>query len=126
MPESLPPPLVVQTHRCSGEVHDQGAQVVRWAPAGADPVLYVSTAAVFDRGRSIRGGVPVCWPWFGPGRAGVMEPAHGFVRTAAWDLVDRTDDDGVVVLIHRITNDTATSPHWPHPYSLDLVTRLGD
>jgi D-hexose-6-phosphate mutarotase len=55
-----------------------------------------------------------------------MEPAHGFVRTAAWDLVDRTDDDGVVVLTHRITNDTATSPHWPHPYSLDLVTRLGD
>ncbi|GAA4411401.1 D-hexose-6-phosphate mutarotase [Fodinibacter luteus] len=125
MTDALPPPHVVDTAACTAEVHDQGAQVARWAPAGAGPVLYVSSAATFTPGRSIRGGVPVCWPWFGPGRGAAMEPAHGFVRTSPWEHVDRADDGGEVTLTHRITSATATSPHWPHPYSLELRSRLG-
>ena len=54
-----------------------------------------------------------------------MEPAHGFVRTAPWDLVDRVDGDDDVTLTHRITSRTATSPHWPHPYALELRSRFG-
>ncbi|WP_392544137.1 D-hexose-6-phosphate mutarotase [Oryzobacter telluris] len=126
MADSLPPPLAVETSRCTGEVHDQGAQVTRWAPAGAAPVLYVSTTARFEPGRSIRGGVPVCWPWFGPGRAGGLEPAHGFVRTAAWERVSAEEDDGTLVVTHHITDEQASSPHWPHRYSLELQARLGD
>lgn len=126
MADSLPPPHVIETARCIGEVHDQGAQVTRWAPAGAEPVLFVSTTAVFEGGRAIRGGVPVCWPWFGPGRGGDRQPAHGFVRTAAWTLVDRTEDDGVTTLTHRITSADASSAQWPHDYELELVGRLGD
>lgn len=126
MGERLPAPHVVDTARCTGEVHDQGAQVTRWAPAGAHPVLYVSTAAVLEQGRPIRGGVPVCWPWFGPGRGGGMEPSHGFVRTVPWTLVERTEQDGDVVLTHRVTSHEATSARWPHAYALELRTRLGD
>jgi glucose-6-phosphate 1-epimerase len=125
MAEPLPPPSPVDTPACTAEIHDQGAQVVRWAPAGAAPVLYVSSAALLERGRSIRGGVPVCWPWFGPGRAGGMEPMHGFVRTAPWELVDEARDGDDVVLTHRITDDAASSPLWPHPYRLELRSRLG-
>ena len=58
MASSLPPPLAIKTDLCTGEVHDQGAQVTRWAPAGAAPVLYVSTAALFESGRSIRARTP--------------------------------------------------------------------
>lgn len=125
MTDALPPPHSVDTSTCTGEVHDQGAQVTRWAPAGADPVLYVSTAVRLARGASIRGGVPVCWPWFGPGRAAGMEPAHGFVRTAPWDLVERVDTDEATTFTHRVTSDTATSPHWPHPYAVELRSRFG-
>jgi D-hexose-6-phosphate mutarotase len=106
-------------------VHDQGAQVTRWTPTGADPVLYVSAAVRLETGAAIRGGVPVCWPWFGPGRAAAMEPAHGFVRTAPWDLVERVDADDAVTFTHRVTSRTATSPHWPHSYTLELRSRLG-
>lgn len=126
MADPLPPPHVIETSRCTGEVHDQGAQVTRWAPAGAEPVLYVSTTAVFEEGHAIRGGVPACWPWFGPGRGGDMQPAHGFVRTAPWTLVDHTEDGGVVTLTHRITSADASSARWPHDYALELVSRLGD
>ena len=58
-------------------------------PAGADPVLYVSSALRLPRPVH-PGGVPVCWPWFGPGRAAGMEPMHGFVRTTTWELVEET------------------------------------
>ncbi|HET6968853.1 MAG TPA: D-hexose-6-phosphate mutarotase, partial [Ornithinibacter sp.] len=74
---------------------------------------------------SIRGGIPVCWPWFGPGRVAGMEPAHGFVRTAPWDLVEREDTDDATSFTHRITSDTATSPHWPHAYAVELRSRFG-
>lgn len=121
----MPPPRSVDNAACTGEVYDQGAQVTRWAPRGAHPVLYVSTALRLAPGRAIRAGVPVCWPWFGPGRGGGMEPVHGFVRTAKWDLVDRTDGDDETTLTHRITSDRATSPHWPHPYTAELTARLG-
>ena len=125
MAEPLPSPHVVETPLCTGEVSDQGAQVLRWAPAGGDPVLYVSTAARYDSGHPIRGGVPVCWPWFGPGRAGGMQPAHGFVRTARWRLVDRVYDGDDIVITHRITSAEATAPNWPYAYDLELRSRLG-
>lgn len=125
MADALPPPHSVDTSTCTGEIHDQGAQVTEWAPAGAGPVLYLSSAVRLERGASIRGGVPVCWPWFGPGRVAGMSPAHGFVRTAPWQLVERVHSDDAVAFTHRITSDTATSPHWPHAYAVELRSRFG-
>jgi glucose-6-phosphate 1-epimerase len=40
---------------------------------------------------ALRGGVPICWPWFGPA-AVAGDPQHGWVRTAPWGLVDKTAD----------------------------------
>jgi glucose-6-phosphate 1-epimerase len=125
MTAALPPPHVVATSTCTGEIHDQGAQVTRWAPAGEAPVLYMSTAVQLAQGRSIRGGIPVCWPWFGPGRVPGMEPAHGFARTAPWQLVERTDDGREATFVHRLTSDEVSSPHWPNSYAVELRSRFG-
>lgn len=125
MTDALPLPHLVDTPTCSGEMNDYGAQVTRWAPAGAEPVLYVSTAVRFEPGYAIRGGIPVCWPWFGPGRHEGMEPSHGFVRTTAWELVDRVDEPDAVTFVHRITSAMATSAHFPHPYAVELRSRFG-
>lgn len=125
MTPALPPPHTVETATCTGELHDQGAQVTRWAPTGAEPVLYVSSAVRYAVGSSIRAGIPVCWPWFGPGRGGGMQPQHGFVRVAPWELVERVDSEDDVTFVHRITSDTATSPMWPHPYAVELRSRFG-
>lgn len=125
MSDSLPPPHSVDIAACTGEIHDQGAQVTRWAPAGSDPVLHVSSQVRLERGAAIRAGVPVCWPWFGPGRGGAMEPMHGFVRTAEWQLLERVDSEDEVVFTHRVTSDTATSAQWPHAYAVELRSRFG-
>nr|WP_245750007.1 D-hexose-6-phosphate mutarotase [Marinobacter zhejiangensis] len=74
----------------------QGAHLSHFAPAGAGNWLWLSDTARFMTGRAIRGGIPVCWPWFGvpgknpdPVRQTVLsDTPHGFARTAVWNLED--------------------------------------
>lgn len=59
----------------------QGATVTHFRPVGEDPVLWLSTQAVYASGKAIRGGIPICWPWFGPHPDDPGKPDHGFART---------------------------------------------
>ncbi|MGL4743301.1 MAG: D-hexose-6-phosphate mutarotase [Dermatophilaceae bacterium] len=109
----------------SGEVLDQGALVLRWTPAGTAPVLFAADGLRVVPGAAPHAGVPVCWPWFGAGRQPGTTPAHGFVRGHPWRLVSRDDGPDAAALVHEISSDEATSPHWPHGYRLSLRTTLG-
>jgi D-hexose-6-phosphate mutarotase len=65
----------------------QGAHAVTWRPKSqAEPVVWVSEAAKYGPGKSIRGGAPVCWPWFGPHATEKGFPGHGFARTVPWQV----------------------------------------
>lgn len=84
--------------------YDQGAQVTTWHVDGV-PVIWTSSAAHFEQGREIRGGVPICWPWFARGPSGDRSPNHGFARTAPWRLLrhDRSPDQHQ--LVWRLTEE---------------------
>ncbi len=101
--------LRVRTARCTGELYLMGAHVTEWTPAGADPVLWVSARSRWASGEPIRGGIPVCGPWFGPGRAGGLTPAHGWFRISPWELAEVVEADGTVTV--RLTLDGADAPH---------------
>lgn len=124
---SAPGPLAreVDTDTCAAEVLDEGALVLRWAPIGHAPVLFVHPHVPVRAGVPPHAGIPVCWPWFGPGRDGGMTPSHGFARSATWTFLGAEDDDGTAVLRHRLTPEEASETAWPHPYRLDLMARLG-
>lgn len=101
----------------------QGAQVLAWQPVGHGPVIWVSKAAVFEPGKGVRGGVPVCWPWFGA-RDGL--PAHGFVRTRTWQVRhSAVEADGQVVLVLGIQDDASTRTLWDFAFDLELVVTVG-
>ncbi len=120
-------PRLIAAPTCTGEFLDQGAQVLRWQPVGAErPVLWVSERARLEHGKAVRGGIPVCWPWFGPGRgAAPAEPLHGPVRTALWRLREtKSSQDGVHVSA-ALSSDDARTPHFPHPYRLRLDAWFG-
>jgi glucose-6-phosphate 1-epimerase len=74
----------VATDACTALVYRHGAHVAAWQPAGHEPVLWRSDHATYADGQPIRGGVPVCFPWFGPKADDPDAPAHGLVRTKAW------------------------------------------
>jgi D-hexose-6-phosphate mutarotase len=78
-------PLVkVRTPWSAAEIYLHGAHVAHFQKNGEAPLLFVSRQSHFAAGEAIRGGVPICFPWFG-NRAG--EPSHGFARLAAWQLL---------------------------------------
>ena len=79
---------VVATPVASGEIYLHGAHVTSWQPAGHEPVLWMSRSSLFQPGKPIRGGVPICFPWFGPNASDPSAPAHGFARTALWEVAE--------------------------------------
>ena len=120
--------------RCLGGtavVAVQGAQVLSWIPSGGRDVLWLSPLAALGTGRAVRGGIPICWPWFGPASAAAggavpaqLKPTHGFVRAAAWDVVESSANDREVKL--RLSFDaTGIDPAlWPHQAMCEIEVIL--
>jgi glucose-6-phosphate 1-epimerase len=79
----------------------QGAQLLSWAPRGQAPVVWLSEQARFRPGKSLRGGVPVCWPWFGAHPQDPALPAHGFARNHDWEVVQTRSLPGATRLVLR-------------------------
>ncbi len=106
-------------------IHDHGAHVLAWQPPGERPVLWTSRKSWFKPGAPIRGGVPVIFPWFGAGRSGSLNPAHGFARITPWRRVSVDDglDTGGALTVEYVLDDTATGrpEAFPHHYSAALV-----
>lgn len=104
-----------------------GAHLLSFQPnqAGAKDCLWVSEAAVYDGSKPIRGGIPICWPWFGAApREGL--PAHGFVRNRVWQLVAvKTLAKGQTQLTLETQSDDATLAMWPVPFKLSLTIEVG-
>lgn len=102
--------LAISTPQCTGEVYLNGAHVTAWQPTGQQPVLWMSESSVYAEGEPLRGGVPVCAPWFGTGRNGDKTPAHGWFRLAAWQLAAAEDVEGTVRLTFRLDGADAGHP----------------
>jgi glucose-6-phosphate 1-epimerase len=119
----------VSTPTTSGEVYLHGAHISAWAPPREDTVIWMSKASVFAPAEPIRGGIPICFPWFGPGRDAAMSPVHGFARLAQWALVGAEDSDGAVTLTFRLTDSEvaglASVQFWPHPFELTYAVTFG-
>ena len=108
----------------------QGAQVLSWVikkgPNGQQPVIWLSDDATFTPGKSIRGGIPVCWPWFGTHSDNNEAPAHGFVRAAAWDVIEtKSLDAGQTRIVFRLPQTEVPSDLWPHDTELELQVIVG-
>lgn len=93
------PVLRINTQACRAEVYPYGAHITAWEPAGHQPVIFTSSTARYELGTAIRGGVPLCGPWFGSGLTGDRKPSHGWFRITSWLLseVSVTDDGEVSV-----------------------------
>ena len=101
-----------------GEIYLHGAHVTSWKPAGREEVLFLSSQSRWEHGRAIRGGVPICFPWFGGKADDPKAPAHGFVRTKSWHLESIAQvGDGVTVSVFT-ESDEDTMRWWPADFRL--------
>lgn len=92
--------LAITTPASTGEIYLLGAHVTGFQHHGEPPLLFMSHRSWFAAGKPIRGGVPICYPWFGPREGDV---AHGFARIAEWELVKTAAaPDGTVTVTLRL------------------------
>lgn len=111
------PCLVVASPLARAEIYFQGAHVAAWHPAGVrDPVLWLSARSHFAPGKPIRGGVPICFPWFGPHPENAAAPAHGFARLREWTLIEALEDEAGTVRLALELAGEGLSPDWPHRF----------
>jgi D-hexose-6-phosphate mutarotase len=121
--------LVLEAAEGTAHVYLQGAHVTHFQPRGGRPVLFLSRESRFEGGvpgggglgKAIRGGVPVCFPWFGPKAGDATAPAHGFARLLAWEIDGVTRDErGCLRASLRLGASDSTRRFFPH----DFVVRL--
>ncbi len=124
-PGGLPVAAINNAH-ASGTVALLGGHVLTFQPHGHERVLWLSSCSNFEVGRPIRGGIPVCWPWFGGHPEDPGKPFHGFARTALWSVI------GTEVVAHESTqvrlglaDDERTQGLWPHSFELQIVATVG-
>jgi len=109
----------------AGEIYLHGAQVTSWKPAGQDELLFLSTKSLWQEGRAIRGGIPICFPWFRAKVNDPQAPAHGFVRTTTWQLESIGEEEGRVVVSMYTESNDETRHWWPGEFRLVHRVRFG-
>ncbi|ANI29138.1 glucose-6-phosphate 1-epimerase [Yersinia entomophaga] len=115
-------PVVVVSHpKVRAAVALQGAHLLAWQPSGEQPVIWLSNNTAFTDGVAIRGGVPICWPWFGP----TAQPSHGFARILPWTLTAHDENDNGVMLTFTLKDSDETRKYWPHAFTLIARFKLG-
>lgn len=114
------PILVIDHPKVRAAIAFQGAHLLAWQPEGHQPVIWLSEKSNWQPGKAIRGGVPICWPWFGAS----AEPSHGFVRNLPWSLSAHDENDEGVLLTLTLTSSQQTEQYWPHPFTLLARFRL--
>lgn len=104
-----------------------GAQVLSYRPAEArDDLLFVGERAYFAPDQEIKGGVPICWPWFGRDPAEPERIIHGFARLRDWSvLACETRPDGAIWVCFGLADDEATRVLWPHDFNLWVEVTVG-
>ncbi len=101
-----------------GEMYLHGAQVTSWKPAGAEEVLFLSSRSRWEDGHAIRGGIPICFPWFRAKSDDPNAPAHGVVRTKAWELESIIKRGDAISICMFTKSDASTKRWWPADFRL--------
>lgn len=104
-----------------------GAHAISFVPQGEEELLWVSPKTEYQEGKAVRGGIPVCFPWFGPSPVDANLPKHGFGRLMEWELKSTTvnsDDTIEVVMTLQATDESFY--FWPHEFKATMTFTVGN
>jgi len=118
--------IEVNNHHATATIAMQGAHLMSYHPKGQEPLIWMSPVAKLAKGKSIRGGVPVCWPWFGAHASDKSFPAHGFARSVPWRLnqVHQLPDESTR-LEFELVQATSTRSLWPQACTVRNIITIG-
>ena len=112
------PRVQITSPQGEGEMYLHGAHVTSWKPAGADEVLFLSSKSRWEDGQAIRGGIPICFPWFRAKVNDPQAPAHGFARIKEWQIESIVENESGVAVSMFTGSDESTQRWWPGDFRL--------
>ena len=119
------PLLLVENSQGRAVIALQGAHAIEFQPAGQREMLWLSPKCKLQPETPIRGGIPLCLPWFGPGPDG--KSAHGFVRTKPWALASaEIAASGATRVVLELAGDASTCALWPHSFVFRMEFEVGE
>lgn len=122
-------PLIhVNNPHASALISLYGAQVLAFQPREAEQdLLFLSSQADYQEGKAIRGGIPVCWPWFGNDPTQAKGTNHGFARSSWWELAGTQTLPNGATQIHLTLNDKEKNLSlWPQAFNLQLQITIAN
>ncbi|VAW64761.1 Aldose 1-epimerase family protein YeaD, partial [hydrothermal vent metagenome] len=129
------PVVEIKNNQASARISLQGAHLLSWVPRGEEDVIWLSKAAQYSLGKSVRGGIPVCWPWFGAHKENSGYPAHGFARTVFWQPIKTQqladDETQIIFSLQTQVQDTEALAEnrihkmWPYNTQLEYSISVG-
>lgn len=121
------PLITIENAHARAEICAHGGQVLSYLPAEeSQDLLFVSGQARYESGRPIRGGIPVCWPWFGPDPDAGGRPDHGFARTSDWRLLSTgAMVDGATRVRLGLRDEEVERGLWPQSFALEIEITVG-
>ncbi|MFW5840593.1 MAG: hypothetical protein ACOCZE_08440, partial [Planctomycetota bacterium] len=102
----------------SAEIYLHGAHVTSFVPADGDEMLWLSGSSWFEKGKPIRGGVPICFPWFGPCETNPDLPSHGFARLCQWSVESVVAEGDTVSATLGLDANECTRSYWDFDFQL--------
>ncbi len=116
--------LEITHNNCSASISLYGGHVLTWQPLEQQPVFWLSDKATFTSGTAIRGGIPLCWPWFGSHQKGDVSGNHGFARQSLWQLEDTEISEDTVIITLLLSGENKHQL-WPEKFILKQVLTFG-
>ncbi len=103
-----------------------GGQIVSFKPKNEVDLLYMSPLSNFKIGKAIRGGIPICFPWFGPHPTDQSKPQHGFGRLMTWEVVQALElQSGETEITLKLGASDETKEYWANDFVAELIILVG-
>lgn len=118
--------ITVSNKYADADICLYGAHVTSFRPHRAMEILWMSPDSSFEVGKPIRGGIPVCFPWFGPHKTDPEKPQHGFARLMYWEVVKtESGATGETTVVLQLRSSEETKAYWAHEFRAEMTIVVG-
>lgn len=118
--------IEVTNTKANAKVALNGAHLFHYQRVGERELLWLSDISYFEDGKAIRGGIPICWPWFGFNKDDVSLSQHGFARTSLWEFKSSNETTDSTTLVFTLSDTKETLEVWNYKFSLELKIAISD
>lgn len=114
----------IENNEATCELTLFGAHILSFTPLNSKDLLWMSPGAVFIKELPIRGGIPLCFPWFGPHNTDKTKKAHGFARNIEWTLKEVNESDNLTIVTLVLQSSESTKTNWPFDFTAEYKIEI--